>query len=134
VSVVPARRVHHLTVPVVIEIHSEAISNFGGSAGIREMTLLEAAVAAPRASSGGKPAYHDPIEMAAAYLFFLCRNSPFLDGIKRTALGSCLVFLRLNAVKMRPDGQSWEDLTLKVASFKLNHLQATLILRSLTIS
>ena len=95
-SAKPSGHIYHLTVANVLEVHAEAISQFGGSAGIRELALLESAVAAPQASFGGESVYTDVIEVAAAYLFFLCRNHPFVDGNKRAALGACIVFLRLN--------------------------------------
>jgi death-on-curing protein len=114
----------HFTVDVVREIHQVALEMFGGIDGVREPALLESAVAAPQATFGGQPLYADLIEIAGAYLFFLCRNHPFLDGNKRTALGACLVFLRLNGVEPRTDGPEWESLTLAVASGELDR-QAT---------
>jgi death on curing protein len=131
VSAKTGNRIYNLTVANVLEIHAEAISQFGGSAGIREMALLESAVAAPQASFGGEPVYTDLTEVAAAYLFFLCCNHPFLDGNKRAALGACIVFLRLNGIEPHTDGQSWEDLTLDVAASKLNRDQTTQRLRAL---
>jgi death-on-curing protein len=122
---------YHLTVEVVQEIHAEAIGLFGGSAGIREMALLESAVAAPQASFGGESVYTDLAEVAAAYLFFLCRNHPFVDGNKRAALGSCIIFLRLNGVEPQPDSQAWEDLTLDVAASRIDREQTTMRLRAL---
>lgn len=82
----------HLTVEIVREIHAEAIARFGGSDGGWELALLESAVAAPQASFGGRSPYQDIAEVAAAYLFYLCKNHPFIDGNKRTALGACIVF------------------------------------------
>ncbi len=123
--------IYHLTVANVLEIHTEAISQFGGSDGIREMPLLESAVAAPQASFGGESVYTDLLEVAAAYLFFLCRNHPFVDGNKRAALGSCIVFLRLNGIEPQSDSQSWEDLTLDVAASRLDRDQTTQRLRAL---
>ena len=122
---------YHLTVEVVQEIHAEAIGQFGGSAGIREMALLESAVAAPQASFGGESVYTDLAEVAAAYLFFLCRNHPFVDGNKRAALGSCIIFLRLNGVEPQTDSQAWEDLTLDVAASRIDREQTTMRLRAL---
>jgi death-on-curing protein len=121
----------HLTVDIVREIHAAAIISFGGSDGVREMALLESAVAAPQASFGGKSPYQDVPEVAAAYLFYLCRNHPFLDGNKRAALGACLVFLRLNAIEPKEDGPEWEQLTLDVASSQLDREQTTARLRKL---
>ena len=86
----------HLTVEIVREIHQAAIRDFGGSEGLREPALLESAVSAPQATFGGKSTYSSAVEIAAAYLFYLCRNHPFIDGNKRTALGACVVFLKLN--------------------------------------
>jgi death-on-curing protein len=88
----------HLTVEIVQEIHAEAIARFGGSDGLREMTLLESAVAAPQASFGGESPYADLVEVAGAYLFYLCRNHPFVDGNKRAAFASIIVFLGLNGI------------------------------------
>lgn len=121
----------HLTVEIVREIHLEAITQFGGSDGVRELALLESAVAAPQASFGGKSMYADLPEIAAAYLYYICRNHPFIDGNKRAALGACLVFLRLNGFKAAPDGSPWENLTLDVAASRIDRDQATARLRAL---
>ena len=107
----------HLTVAIVREIHAEAIAQFGGASGVRDVALLESAVAAPQAGYGGKSVYADVVEIAAASLFFLCRNHAFIDGNKRTALGACIVFLRLNGIEPKPDSLEWEELTLAVAVF-----------------
>jgi death-on-curing protein len=121
----------HLTVDIVREIHAVAIRDFGGSDGVREMALLGSAVAAPQASFGGQSPYQDLPEVAAAYLFYLCRNHPFIDGNKRAALGACLVFLRLNGFEPEKDGPEWEQLTLDVASSALDREQTTARLRKL---
>jgi death-on-curing protein len=127
----PAESCFHLTVDIVREIHAEALANFGGSAGIRDLALLESAVAAPQASFGGQSLYADLTETAAAYLFYLCRNHPFIDGNKRTALGACLVFLRLNGITPTPDSPEWEHLTMAVAASELDRDQTTERLRAL---
>ncbi len=77
-------------------IHAEVLAAHGGGAGLREEALLESAVAAPQATMMGEPLFTHPVEIAAAYLFYLCRNHPFVDGNKRTALATCLVFLSEN--------------------------------------
>lgn len=121
----------HLTVDIVREIHVSAIESFGGSDGVRDLALLESAVAAPQASFGGKSPYEDLPEVAAAYLFYLCRNRPFINGNKRAALGACLVFLRLNGIEPDKDGPDWEQLTLDVASSALDRGETTVRLRKL---
>ncbi len=121
----------HLTVDIVREIHQEALARFGDLDGIRDDALLESAVAAPRASVGGASLYEDLIEVAAAYLFYLCRNHPFIDGNKRTALGTCLVMLRLNGIEPPADGPRWEALTLAIASGAIGRAEATTRLRGI---
>ena len=121
----------HLTVEIVREIHAEAIGRFGGSDGVREMALLESAVAAPQASFRGGSPYQDMAEVAAAYLFYLCKTHPFIDGHKRAALGACIVFLRLNGIEPKSDGPEWEELTLAVAASEIDRDEATRRLRRL---
>ena len=121
----------HLTVEIVREIHGEGIARFGGLEGVRDTALLESAVAAPQASFGGQSPYKDLAEVAAAYLFYFCRNHPFIDGNKRAALGACIVFLRLNGIEPKGDGPEWEELALAVASGAIDREKATQRLRRL---
>ena len=121
----------HLTVEIVKEIHAAALEGFSGAEGLREPSLLESAVAAPQVTIGGYSPFADLAEVAAAYLFYLCRNLPFLDGNKRTALGACLVFLRLNGVEPKPDSAKWESLTFAIAAAQLDRDEATKHLRLL---
>jgi death on curing protein len=123
----------HPTVEAVMAIHAEVLAAHGGSTGLRDRTLLESAVAAPQATMMGAPLFSDPIEIAAAYLFYLCCNHPFLDGNKRTALATCLVFLSENGLLLEEqlDTDAWEQLTLDVASSALDREQTTARLRKL---
>jgi len=123
----------HPDVASVKAIHAEVLSAHGGSAGIRDETLLESAINAPQASMMGRPVFDDPVEMASAYLFYLCRNHPFIDGNKRTALATCLVFLSENGLLPveELDVDAWEAFTLEVASSALNREQATERLKEL---
>lgn len=82
----------HLTASAVRAIHEEVLAAHGGLPGIREEGLLESAVAAPEATMMGEALITEPVEVAAAYLFYICRNHAFIDGNKRTALAACLVF------------------------------------------
>ncbi len=123
----------HLTVEIVEEIHTAAITQFGGSDGLRDRAMLESAVAAPQASFGGVSPFKDIIEVSAACLYYLCGNHPFVDGNKRVALGSCLVFLRLNGYEPAPDSEDWETLTLAVAAGVLRRDEATARLRELLL-
>jgi len=123
----------HPDVDSVRAIHAEVLAAHGGSAGIRDEALLESAVNAPQASMMGRPVFEDPLEIAAAYLFYICRNHPFIDGNKRTALATCLVFLSENGLlpNEQLDTDEWEKFTLEVAASVLDRLQATVRLRKL---
>lgn len=122
-----------MTVAAVKAIHRQVLAAHGGATGIREETLLESAVAAPQASMMGQPLISDPIEIAAAYLFYICRNHPFIDGNKRTALAACLVFLEENQLlpgaKLPTD--DWEMFVLDIAASKLDRATTTRRLRKL---
>lgn len=121
----------HLTPEIVREIHAEAIDLFGGLNGVRDENLLASAVLAPQSSFGGKSPYNDLVEVAAAYLFYLCRNHPFIDGNKRTAMIAAIVFLRLNGIEPKPDSKQWEKLMFDVAAGKLDRDMTTQRLRKL---
>jgi len=81
----------------------------------------------------GEPLISDPVEIAAAYLFYLCRNHPFFDGNKRTALAACLVFLEKN--DLLPNAKlslhEWGGFVLDVAASRLDRDQTTARLRRL---
>ena len=128
-----SKALKHLTVEAVKRIHREVLAAHGGAAGIRDETWLESAVAAPQATMMGQPMISDPIEIAAAYLFYICRNHPFVDGNKRTALAACLVFLETNELlpiaKLPVD--DWEQLMLDVAASKIDRATTTQRLRKL---
>jgi death-on-curing protein len=128
--------VRYLTVAAVKAIHEEVLAAHGGSSGLRDLALLESAVAAPQASFGGEVLMKDPTEVAAAYLFYLCRNHPFVDGNIRVALASCLVFLETNGLLVADDVPSrdidaWESLVLQVAQSELDRDATTKRLRKL---
>jgi death-on-curing protein len=128
-----SEQILHLTVAAVKAIHAEVLAAHGGAEGIRDESLLESAIAAPQATMMGQPLISDPIEIAAAYLFYLCRNHPFIDGNKRTALAACLVFLEsndlLSETKLPTD--EWEGFVLDLAASKLDRDATTRCLRKL---
>jgi death-on-curing protein len=107
------------------------LREFGGSDGVREPGLLESAALAPQATFGGQSVYADLPEVASAYLVGLCKNHPFVDGNKRTALAACLAFLKLNGVAPFPDQATWEQPTLDVAAGKIDRDQTAARLRAL---
>ncbi len=132
----PEREYLHLDAQAVLAIHAEVLAAHGGTPGLRDRGLLESAAAAPQASFGGTPLISDPVEIAAAYLFYLCRNHAFLDGNKRIALAAALVFLSANGLLADPDRPSrriddWETLVLDVAASRIDREETTARLRKL---
>lgn len=85
-----------LSLSEVLEIHQDQIARYGGCPGIRDLDLLKSAVGTPAATYGGEFLHTDVFEMAAAYLFHIVKNHPFVDGNKRTGTVAALVFLELN--------------------------------------
>ena len=123
----------HPTADAVLAIHSEVLAAHGGGPGVRLRALLESAVAATQASKLGAQVISDPIEIAAAYLFYLCSNHPLVDGNKRAALATCLVFLSENNL-LRDETLPVDDresLTLAVASGSISREDTTRTLRNL---
>jgi death-on-curing protein len=108
-----------LSVEEVLEIHAEQIRRHGGSAGIRDMGLLESAVHAAAATLGGVFLHDDLFEMAAAYLFYIVKNHPFVDGNKRAGTAAALVFLDLNDVEIAEDEPAFSDLVLDLVQDKI---------------
>lgn len=123
----------HPSVDAVLAIHAEVLAAHGGGTGLRSRELLESAIAAPQATMMGAPLMTNAIEIAAAYLYYLCSNHPFIDGNKRTALATCLVFLSENGLLGNEtlDTDKWEKLTLAVAAGALSREETTARLRRL---
>jgi death-on-curing protein len=132
----PEATFRFLTVRAVEAIHAEVLAAHGGMPGLRDRALLESAVAAPQATYGGKALIKNAVDIAAAYLFYLCRNHPFNDGNKRTALATCLVFLEANEQLPDPDlpGKridEWEALIVDIAASRVDRAVATRRFRAL---
>ena len=100
----------------VLRIHLSLLEYYGGEQGVRDIGLLHSAIAMPQASFGGEFLHKDLFEMAAAYMYHIVQNHPFLDGNKRTGAGAALVFLDLNNIEIDPPTGSLYDLTIAVAT------------------
>lgn len=123
----------HPTLEGALAMHAEVLAAQGGSPGLRSRDLLESALATPQAALLGTPVISDPVEIAAAYLFYLCRNDAFIDGSKPVALATCLVFLSENGLLKTEDlnADAWENLTLETAAGVLSRDEVTQKLREL---
>lgn len=94
------KKLSFLTTAQVLFIHDRMVKRFGGSHGIRDMGLIESAVARPQASFDGQYLYKSVFDKTAALLQSLLKNHAFVDGNKRTALTSAGVFLKKNNYKL----------------------------------
>jgi death on curing protein len=118
-----------LTVDDVLELHAVQLTRYGGAGGLRDRALLESAMAQPMASFGGTWLHPDLWSMAAAYLYHLVQNHPFVDGNKRTGLLSALVFLALNGILIDQATPALYDLTMAVAAGRLDKAAIVVALR-----
>ncbi|HVR74824.1 MAG TPA: type II toxin-antitoxin system death-on-curing family toxin [Planctomycetota bacterium] len=110
--------IEFLELAEVLEIHQDQIERYGGTHGMREIGLLESALAMPRAGLGGEYFHSDVFEMAAAYLFHIVKNHPFVDGNKRVGAAAAIVFLLTNGIDVRIRNESLVALVLGVATGK----------------
>ena len=104
-----------LTIDEIVAIHQDQIARYGGLAGVRDWGLLQSALGMPAAGFGGQYVHADPCEMAAACLFHLVQNHPFIDGNKRMGAVAAFVFLALNQRRLTADNNSYAELVLSVA-------------------
>jgi death-on-curing protein len=96
--------------------HLSLVEAYGGEPGVGDIGLLHSAIAMAQASYGGGLLHNDLFEMAAAYLFHLVQNHPFLDGNKRTGAATDIIFLEMNGVEIEADEEGLVDVTLRVAA------------------
>ena len=114
-----------LSLEAVVRLHEDAISRYGGDAGIRDLGLLESALAQPRAMYGGQYLHPSLAEMAAAYVYHLCMNHAFIDGNKRIAAYAAGVFLDMNGATLTCTEKEFENMILSVARGELDKTKIT---------
>lgn len=108
--------IRFLSVEDVLQIQQDTIEHEGGGRGLRDLGLLNAAIMMPRQTFSGEYLHDGIPAMAAAYLFHIANNHPFVDGNKRAAAMSALLFLDANGIRSLPDPRELEQITLGVAS------------------
>lgn len=109
------RQPEFLSLDDVLAIHEDQLRRYCGARGVRDLTLLESALGLPRATFGREFLHATLFEMAAAYLFHIARNHPFVDGNKRTALAAALVFLWMHDVRVEAPEEELYELVLAAA-------------------
>lgn len=115
--------IHFLQLHHILRLHQSLIQHYGGSDGVRDMGLLDSAIAQPKAMFSGEYLHQWPYEMAAAYMFHIVSNHPFVDGNKRTGAASAIVFLDINGIQIDNDEPGLVELTLKVATSQSSKAQ-----------
>ena len=106
----------YLTAEQVLFVHYRLVSETGGEHGVRDLGLLESAVARPQATFDRQELYPDAFEKAAALMESLINNHPFVDGNKRTGIACAVLFLQQNGISFVAKNADLEKFTLRVAS------------------
>jgi death-on-curing protein len=123
-----------LSLAEVLEIHQDQIARYGGRPGIRDLDLLKSALGLPAATFGGQLLHTDLHEMAAAYLFHLVQNHPFIDGNKRVGAVAALVFLDLNGLDCTALEDDFAQMVLAVARGEMDKTEVAVYLKRRTKS
>jgi len=118
----------------VLEIHRDQIVRYGGLPGLRDLDLLKSAVAMSQATFDGTFLHTDIFEMAAAYLFHIVGNHPFLDGNKRVGTAACLVFLELNGYEFTAPEKELAEIVFALARGEVSKADITIFVRNWTVS
>jgi len=124
-------KIDFLTLDDLLDLHALQIEKYGGAEGVRDLGLLESAIAQPQATFDGEYVHDELFLMAAAYLFHIARNHPFMDGNKRTGLMAALVFLDLNGIVLDRSSDELYTLTMAVAEGRMSKQRIAKKLRQL---
>jgi death-on-curing protein len=109
-----------LTISQVLNIHQRQIQRFGGTSGVRDEGLLDSALAQSQATFGGELLHPTIHEQAAAFLYHLAMNHPFIDGNKRTAFAVMLTFLSLNGYTLNLSQEQAYNLVIQVVQKEIS--------------
>jgi death-on-curing protein len=112
-------KIRFLSLSEIILIHENQIDLYGGSHGTRDINLLSSAIAMPEAQFSGQYLHKDIYEMAAAYIYHISQNHPFIDGNKRTALATGLIFLDINNLEIDDPNEELYAMMINIASRKI---------------
>lgn len=126
-------RIAFLTLAEVLEIHRDQIVRYDGKPGTRDLGLLKSALAAPAASFDGRFLQIDLFEMAAAYLYHIVRNHPFIDGNKRVGAVAAVVFLALNGFEFQAPPGTLYAFVMALARGERTKADAALFLRKYSL-
>lgn len=126
-------KITYLTLEEVLAVHDNQIETYGGSHGIRDLGLLESALARPQSSFAGEDLYPDIFHKAAVFMQSIILNHPFLDGNKRTGTVATARFLFINEHNIEISEKLLVKLALKVAAKKITIEQLAKWLKKYTL-
>lgn len=127
------KKVKFLKIDQVLFIHDQMVKRFGGSFGIRDIGLIESAIARPQSGFAGAYLYITIFDKAAALLQSLLKNHPFVDGNKRTALTSAGLFLKINGYNLTNSHQEEVEFAVRVDNGNLTVEQISIWLKEHSI-
>ncbi len=119
-----------LALDEILEIHTDQIVRYGGSSGVRDLGLLESAIMQAQATFGGQYLHADFPQMAAAYLFHIVQNHPFVDGNKRVGTAAAEVFLLVNGIEFVAPDDALYDTVIAVATGNCTKSELTEFIRA----
>ncbi len=114
------KNIRYLSLDILIAIHDSMIEEYGGSFGIRDLGLLQSALARPQASFGGEDLYPTVLDKAAALFHSLIFNHAFVDGNKRTTMTTTARFLHINGYELIVDEKEFVAFPLRVENKHLD--------------
>lgn len=114
-----------ITLAEIIEINFDQVASFGGTPGVRDEGLLESAISQPQATFGGEYLHSTIYAQAAAYLYHIAMNHPFIDGNKRTAFAAMDTFLLLNGYALNLTDEQAYAMVIQVARGMMSNEELT---------
>lgn len=124
----------YLSLPELLELHRRIIEQSGGATGVRDLGMLESALAQPRMTFGGAELYPTIIEKAAAFGFSLIKNHPFIDGNKRIGHAALETFLVLNGYEVSATVDEQEQIIMRLAASEIGRDEFTDWLRACVVA
>lgn len=108
-----------LSLEEVLNIHDDMVAVYGGARGVRSMSLLMSAIEMPKAAMFGEDLHENIFDKAAAYMYHIICNHPFVDGNKRTGTAIAIIFLDQNKIELECDIEEIERIAILAAQNKV---------------
>lgn len=118
-----------LTLGEVLEIHRDQLERYGGDSGIRDLGLLQSAIAQPAVTYRGRFLHESIHEMAATYLYHLVKDHCFVDGNKQVGTVTSIVFLLLNGLRFTAPEDALTELVMGIARGEIEKAEVVLFYR-----